>query len=173
MSLILDNGNPLAPAMADRWTPRRDGAIYCSPACGGRCRWADFEAANARAGTLARQLGHGWQPRVWENLGWHVQVKKGGATVTVTGEGRYHASVRFSLDGRSHHSLDEVHHDPREAVAAVIARIERGVATLRRQLLSVSPSPPEIEDVVVAAGGAHWMPAAPGVVRSGNERKKH
>lgn len=31
------------------WTPRRRGAIYCSPLCGDDCTWAAYLAAKARA----------------------------------------------------------------------------------------------------------------------------
>lgn len=65
----------------ENWTPRAlPGGIYCSPACGGAkgfCKRADFDRATMDAGALAAQLGDGWEPRVWENLGWHWEVAKG------------------------------------------------------------------------------------------------
>lgn len=56
------------------WTPVRRGAIYCSPACGGGCTWAAFQEATGNADALAKRIGGGWKPRVWENLGWHYSV---------------------------------------------------------------------------------------------------
>ena len=64
------------------WTPRRRGALYCSPACGGRCTLAAWRSANAAAGALASRLGPTWVPVVVENLGWRygagVALPRGG-----------------------------------------------------------------------------------------------
>jgi hypothetical protein len=49
----------------------RKGHIYCAPFCGGNCTHAAFERATAAAGEVVKQLGSDWEPRVWENLGWH------------------------------------------------------------------------------------------------------
>lgn len=56
------------------WTPSRRGAVYCSPACGGKCTWAAYQKAKKRSDELAAQLGFGWKGEVWENLGWHFKV---------------------------------------------------------------------------------------------------
>lgn len=66
------------------WTPRlsADGVHYCSPACSGKfCRKDWYDAAVAQADRLAEELGEGWRPRVWENLGWHWRAEKGVAVV--------------------------------------------------------------------------------------------
>lgn len=65
----------------ERWTPRAQGAVYCSPACGGACRRAAFDRAVGESRELARRMGPGWRPDVWENLGWHYAVHKGKARV--------------------------------------------------------------------------------------------
>lgn len=65
------------------WTPRRRGEIYCSPRCGGKCTHAAFEAAHRKANALCKRLGAGWEPCVWENLGWHFSAQKGVATLRV------------------------------------------------------------------------------------------
>ena len=57
------------------WDPISDGPTYCAPACGSRCTRAAYDRAEACAGLLARTLGPGWIPRVWENLGWHYSVR--------------------------------------------------------------------------------------------------
>ncbi len=57
------------------WTPRRRGAIYCSPACGGNCTYAAFLAAIKAGDKLAARCGPGYTRRVWENLGWHFQAE--------------------------------------------------------------------------------------------------
>lgn len=59
------------------WKPRRSGAIYCAPACGGGCTKAAYDKAWRKARALARALGRGWKPVVSENLGWHYRACKG------------------------------------------------------------------------------------------------
>ena len=56
------------------WTPIRRGKIYCAPACGGQCTFAAYREAQNRARSLAKKLGKGWTPSVWENIGWFYQV---------------------------------------------------------------------------------------------------
>lgn len=73
------------------WTPVRRGPVYCSPACGGGCTRADYEAARAAAADLARELGPGWAPHVWENLGWHYQATRGAISVRKFGGRSYYA----------------------------------------------------------------------------------
>lgn len=67
------------------WTPQLspDGVFYCSPRCGGGrfCRREWFDMATRKAEELARRMGDGWTPDVWENLGWHYSVRKGTARI--------------------------------------------------------------------------------------------
>ena len=66
----------------NRWKPRsRLGGIYCSPACGGGCTRADYDRAVRASKALAERMGEGWEPQVWENLGWYCAVKKGIASI--------------------------------------------------------------------------------------------
>lgn len=88
------------------WKPRRSGAIYCAPACGGRCTYEAFQRATREANALCKKLGEGWQPTVWENLGWHWCVQKGVkeyfadtefVSVCLSGDGKtYRAEVHFT-----------------------------------------------------------------------------
>lgn len=57
------------------WKPKRDGDIYCAPACGGGCTYTKFQLASTRAAALCERLGPGWREHVFENLGWHYKVK--------------------------------------------------------------------------------------------------
>lgn len=63
------------------WEPRAlPGGFYCSPACAGAkgfCTRAAYDRAVNKSNTLARRLGDGWEPEVWENLGWFWRVSKG------------------------------------------------------------------------------------------------
>jgi hypothetical protein len=147
MSYVIDNGNANPVGLGDRWTPKLNGAIYCSPACGANCKKAEFDRATERAAALAARLGSGWRPQVWENLGWHFEVKKGAAAVSVDEHGVYHASIRFLYDDRCEQCVEESRTDPREAMGAVVDVINQRIAALKRALLSVSIGPAEIQDV--------------------------
>lgn len=56
------------------WDPVRQGARFCAPACGRGCTHAEWRAATAAADKLCADLGAGWVPDVWENLGWHYSA---------------------------------------------------------------------------------------------------
>lgn len=56
------------------WTPTRYGDTYCSPACGWGCTHCAYENAIAVSNALAREMGAGWAPQVWENLGWNWAI---------------------------------------------------------------------------------------------------
>jgi len=61
------------------WEPVRDGEAYCSRACGASCTREAYAAAHEAADRLAARLysgvGSPWTTRVWENLGWHWEVR--------------------------------------------------------------------------------------------------
>ena len=63
------------------WKPVHRGKIYCSPRCGGKCTHAAFLKATRDAEALAKRVGDGWKPRVWENLGWHYSIQKEGCEI--------------------------------------------------------------------------------------------
>lgn len=63
------------------WNPILRGVTYCAPACGRGCTRKEYEAAVAQAVGLAAELGKGWEPHVWENLGWHWAARKNGLKV--------------------------------------------------------------------------------------------
>ncbi len=57
-----------------QWTPVKRGLIYCSPACGNKCTYAEFQKRKKEGVALAKKLGKGWSYTVWENSGWHQKV---------------------------------------------------------------------------------------------------
>ena len=57
------------------WEPTGEEEMYCAPACGRGCTTKEHDIAVAKAEVLARVLGLGWIPQVWENLGWHYEVR--------------------------------------------------------------------------------------------------
>lgn len=98
------------------WTPRRAGKVYCSPRCGGGCTWSAYDKAIRESSDLCATLNadlsqDDWMPRVWENLGWHWEVKRGPVTVRRYERGNvtsYNAEVQLSAtydDPMVKHSL--------------------------------------------------------------------
>lgn len=59
------------------WTPRLRNGIYCSPRCGCDCTKAAYDKAVKDSAALAKRMGDGWEPEVWENMGWHWRIDKG------------------------------------------------------------------------------------------------
>lgn len=57
------------------WKPVLKGDVYCSLACGGGCKKAEYDRAVEEADKLCKKLGKNWKTRVWENLGWHWSVQ--------------------------------------------------------------------------------------------------
>lgn len=86
------------------WKPRlyekNLGRRYCSPACGHDCMHADFRLAKRNGEQMARALGVGWKPRIWENLGWHYSAVKGTAEVHRFGPRSHWCS--FMIGGRQY-----------------------------------------------------------------------
>jgi hypothetical protein len=73
------------------WKPKWRGDTYCSPACGGGCKRKDYNRALENAEKLAKELGPGWEPHVWENLGWWYSAHRGVLKVHPTGHKGYTA----------------------------------------------------------------------------------
>jgi len=65
------------------WVPIRKDAIYCSAACGGGCTWNAFRGAQKQAEALCKKLGHGFKPKVWENLGWYWTADSASMGITI------------------------------------------------------------------------------------------
>lgn len=70
----MSNTTTAPPEVAGRWVPVRTGDTFCSPACGGGCRFAEYELRCRETKAVADRLGAGWVCEVKENLGWHGSV---------------------------------------------------------------------------------------------------
>ncbi len=46
----------------------------CASWCGSGSIGEEYHKAKRAAAALAKQLGKGWKPRVWENMGWHFEA---------------------------------------------------------------------------------------------------
>jgi len=111
------------------WKPKRRGVTYCSSACGHGCTWPQFVRARLAAKRLAKRLGPGWKPYVWENFGWRYQAIKGG--VLCVSEYPDHSVAYF--DGRS-----ESGKTPEGAVARVVESHKERIRRLQHVLKEVS-----------------------------------
>ncbi len=104
------------------WTPVRKGKTYCAPACGRGCTHKEYLEARAAAAKLCKLLGPAWKPRIWENLGWHYEVRLATMTVYTATPGYYHA---FYEAGQQ---FTATAGDPRVAVVEAYAQAQELVA---------------------------------------------
>lgn len=78
--------------MSKRWTPVKNGRIYCSPGCGAGCTHKEYERAVSKSERLQKRMGPGWKTRVWENLGWHYELTQGPISLSES-DGEYIALI--------------------------------------------------------------------------------
>lgn len=138
---------PVTEARASRWEPVLQGTVYCSPACGRGCTRKQYDTAVADAAALVKQLGTGWTPRVWENLGWHYEAvaSEGRLTVSQYVPGHYSAHLHYEPDEGIKWSAEGT--TPEGAVQAVLAKAQNeidrilvGISTVRLAIGGSSPS---------------------------------
>ena len=112
------------------WKARRIGDQFCSPACGHGCSFVAYELAVQESKKLAKELGKGWRPVVWENLGWHWKAAKPYFSVHGMAD---HYSVYLDTDRDSGAGLwcaDAK--TPHAAVRKVIRKVHRELGGLTR-----------------------------------------
>lgn len=106
--------------MSDRWTPIRRGNVYCSPACGSLCTYADYERAVKHADDLCKLLGEGWKPIVWENMRWHYkaafELSNGWSMKVFYHHGKYYAVLGEGDSGNIWKRRSGLFEDPKDAV---------------------------------------------------------
>lgn len=124
------------PASASRWTPVLKGDGYCSPACGGKCKKTAYDYAVQAADELAARLGQGWQPHVWENLGWHFRVSKADSDVRFS-RGTFDATIRVG-DDITFSASDS---DPRQALQRALSELSALQKRVDRALASLTLTP--------------------------------
>lgn len=116
--------------------PVLKGKTYCAPWCGRGCTKAEYNRALAGATALARRLGAGWKPRVWENLGWHFEADKGVMSVMVN---RYGSSVSHTCYLNTNPQFIAKDKSPKKAVALAIALLDAHIVSMARQRKEVEP----------------------------------
>lgn len=99
-----------------------DNDQYCSIGCGNGCTKRQYEKAVKKADELCEELGVGWQPHVWENLGWHFLAFKGDCKVHKFSDNRYWAD--FMAQGRQY---EEYGTTAKEALENVFNKIVKNL----------------------------------------------
>lgn len=157
-------------AKADpRWKARRTGDRYCSPACGRGCTWAEYQDALRKGRALAKRLGTGWRPRVWENVGWHYDARTLDGVMKVhenrSRDGFVISYTAFFERKDLPHTGDVVRGNwtarggtPQEAVDAVLTIAEEEIATIQESLASYRAA---TEDKVSGRTGARRKAVRP------------
>jgi hypothetical protein len=122
--------------MGERHIPvlSSDGVTYCSPNCGLGCAKAAFDKATADAAALCERMGPGWEPRVWENLGWHWSISKG-AAVIYANRGCYSAWINTQTHVAQHHvQFIETAETPEDALGIAVQMARTHIARIQQTL---------------------------------------
>jgi len=113
------------------WKPVLRGAKYCSRACGNGCTKAEYVAAVKKGEALAKAVGNGFKPRVWENMGWYYSAVKGVAAIHPYHDGTY--TCYFN----STPQFVTTSVDPQVALYSAQAHAERHVELTLQQLKAI------------------------------------
>lgn len=128
----------------DGWTPvlYANGTRYCSPLCGAQCTKADYDQAVADGAALAERMGAGWEPRIWENLGWHYNVRKGCAKICPRryhdGSTVYAAWIEPEVEGLTAMQFICDAADPNDALGFAVQEANTTISRLREALDAIS-----------------------------------
>ena len=108
------------------WKALRRGPIYCAPACGFNCTWADYLKAVEAASALCRSLGRGWMPVISENMGWHYHAAhEAGMSVWPSAPGTFWATTNGTI-----RQFEGYGKTPRAALKAALQKGRQAVAEL-------------------------------------------
>lgn len=115
------------------WKPRKQaGGVYCSPACGSKCKRRDYDRAHADARAAAKTMSAGWTPRVWENMGWHWNIEKGVCSIHPS-----HFEERYTAYFNSTWQVLGYGSSPNEALGKAIREVRRRVRALEDDIRRV------------------------------------
>lgn len=57
------------------WKLKRNGNIYCASACGGKCKYEEYQKVLKESKNMIKKLGKNWKLDLNHNLGWFNGVK--------------------------------------------------------------------------------------------------
>lgn len=126
-----------------RWVPVLNDDIFCSPACGGKCKKSEYDNAVNTSKEVALQLGENWITEVFENLGWYWKVTKGNIEITQDDSSIFTATMQFNLNGNYYFTADD--EDPRKAVQKVLVQLRKLIKKLENEYASSTLDPVAIE----------------------------
>ena len=115
--------------MNQNWTPKLDGQIFCSPACGRGCTLKQFNEANTSAKNLAKKLGPNWRPVTWENLGWHWKIVNANMVIEPYNSGKFNATLHTLT-----HNFKALNCSAEEAVKEVLKDVQFMVEDLNKNI---------------------------------------
>lgn len=118
------------------WKARRKGNIYCAPACGGNCTWAAYQQAKRDSLELVRELGTGWTAHVWENLGWHWEVRDASNCLNVV-VGRTGRFTAYLGEGGGGSRWFDHGKSPQAAIRGVIRQAKRELEGIKKLVVFV------------------------------------
>ena len=112
------------------WKPKHQPhGVYCSPACGGKCKLLDHNRAQSEATKAAARLGKGWVAHVWENLGWYWSVNKGCMEIVPTQTG-----YRGYFNGEKQVISECIGGNPRDVIAPMVMSARQHVKLMTDQI---------------------------------------
>ena len=112
----------------------QEDGTYCAPWCGRGCTMEEHNLAHQEANALAENMGDGWTPRVWENLGWHYSVRSPCDRIRV--HPHHHKGAVYSYcaylgeKGGIGGKWTASHKNPKKAVERVIKEAQKDLAKL-------------------------------------------
>ena len=126
--------------MSRDWKVVRKGEIYCAPACGGDCTWAQYTAMKNQAKTMCKELGDGWKPQLNHNLGWFCAIVKGHTTIHCyhysTGRRSYSAWIEFEVGGSIFQTIND-HDNMKKALAKSVRQVKSLFNKMKKELNSL------------------------------------
>lgn len=138
MITLEHNPNNLPSAEANRWRPVLKGEVFCSPACGAKCKKADYDRVVEAANLLINKLGEGWEPDIWENGGWYYSITKGNVKVSPYGD-TFTAQLKADYISEGHVLLiQQTEADPRLAVGNLVLKLSEIITRLSRAKASMA-----------------------------------
>lgn len=120
------------------WTPRRRGAIYCSPRCGADCTHEAYMTATRKAKALCKRLGKGWEPYVWENMGWFYSAHKGVTEVYANYHKAYPGGVLYRAYFNSAKQFFATARTPEKALRLAVGEVRAAVRKLNHDLREIA-----------------------------------
>lgn len=111
--------------------PIRRGNRYCSKACGYGCTYAAYKKAYTEAVKAKQLLGDDWEIRIWENLGWHWDIRHFPFSMTCE-DGKFRA---LTTDEPTHLGAGNIewcdnfeHKDPYKVIEHVFKQVKKTAA---------------------------------------------